>query len=238
MIRPDHQLLQEGKGYRLVLEIKHAEILDFITQHLRPVSFPLLFFYIFNGLILLGFTVQMVLTIAGGTGSIWTSLVAFLAGTIFFLLILIPVHELIHLVTFKLMGAKHTRVFAQWEKFLFYAVADKFVMNHKEFIWLALPPFVLLNSLLLLALLLIDGPAQFAVWSALIFHSTGCIGDFVLIAYLSEKNRRNYLSFDDLKKGVTLFYVPLDDNDRISSSLPVRAPTLKLRRKRKRSEGG
>ncbi|MFN8207681.1 MAG: DUF3267 domain-containing protein [Bacteroidales bacterium] len=218
MVRTDHQLLEEGKGYRLVLEIKHAEILDFITQHLRPVSFPLLFFYIFNGFILLGFTVQIVLSIADGTGSISAYLGAFLAGTIFFMLVIIPVHELIHLLTFKLMGAKQTRVFAQWEKFLFYAVADKFVMNHREFIWLALPPFVLLNSLLLIALLLIDGPAQFAVWSALIFHSTGCVGDFVLIAYLSEKNRRNYLSFDDLKKGVTLFYVPIEESGSGSSS--------------------
>jgi hypothetical protein len=218
MIRPEHHLLEEGKGYRLVLEIKHAEILDFIMQHLRPVSFPLLFFYLFNGFILLGLVARIVFSIWDGTISFWLSLGAFMGGTIFFLLILIPLHELIHLLTFKLLGAKQTRVFAQWEKFLFYAVADKFVMNYKEFIWLALPPFVLLNSLLLLALLMIHGPVQYAIWSALIFHSTGCIGDFVLIAYLSDKNRRHYLSFDDLQKGVTLFYLPFESDESSSSS--------------------
>jgi hypothetical protein len=218
MSRPDHQLLEQGKGYRLVLEIKHAGILDFIMQHLRPVSFPLLFFYLFNGLILLGLAAQIVFSIWDGTMSIWLSLGAFVGGTFFFVLILIPVHEMIHLLTFKLLGAKHTRVFAQWEKFLFYAVADKFVMNYREFIWLALPPFVLLNSLLLLALLIIHGPAQYAVWSALIFHSTGCIGDFVLIAYLSDKSRRHYLSFDDLQRGVTLFYVPFESDGSNSGS--------------------
>jgi hypothetical protein len=218
MIRPDHNLLEERKGYRLALEIKHARILDFIMLHLRPVSFPLLFFYLFNGLIILGLVARIVFSIWDGSGDFWLSLGAIMGGTAFFLLILIPVHEMIHLLTFKLLGARHTKVFAQWDKFLFYAVADKFVMNYKEFIWLALPPFVLLNSLLLLFLFLIQGPAQYAVWSALIFHSTGCIGDFVLISYLSDKSRRSYLSFDDLEKGVTLFYVPFDSDDSGSGS--------------------
>jgi hypothetical protein len=204
----DHRELQAETRYHRVLEIKHAEILWFIRDNLKPRGFPLFLFYFFNLVLVLGFIYTIIRSVFIAEVSFFHALSGFLIGAVLFLLILIPIHELLHLVAFRSLGAKETKVFAQWDKFLFYAVADKFVMNYKEFLFLALLPFVVLNGILLLLLFIVGDTAIYGVWAALIFHSTGCIGDFVLIDFLSEKAHRKFVNYDDLDQKITLFYAP------------------------------
>ena len=65
---------------------------------------------------------------------------------------LIPLHEYIHVLAYKSQGATQTSYDANWKKFYFMAIADKFVANKKEFQIVALAPFVVISLTLLILL--------------------------------------------------------------------------------------
>ncbi len=48
--------------------------------------------------------------------------------------IIIPVHEGIHAIVYKMLGAKNIRFGADVKKMIFYATADKYVTTRKKFI--------------------------------------------------------------------------------------------------------
>ena len=67
---------------------------------------------------------------------------------------LVPIHEYIHALAYKSQGAATTSFDANWKKFYFMAIADKFVASKKEFQIIALAPFITINLILIIMILL------------------------------------------------------------------------------------
>ena len=119
---------------------------------------------------------------------------------------LIPIHELIHGLFYKLAGAPTVSYKANFKKFIFYAMADKFITDQKNFVRLALAPFIVINSILIISILLSSGIISFLLAGILFIHTAGCAGDFALVSYFIENDGRNLVTYDDVSKGESYFY--------------------------------
>jgi len=120
-------------------------------------------------------------------------------------LLIIPLHEWIHGLAYKYVGAKEISYTANWKKFYFTAQADHFVVNEKEFRLVAFAPFVVITSLAL-AIGLAFG--QYLLMLGLIFaHTTMCSGDFALVSYFYQNRGKGLVTYDDYSNQIAYFFV-------------------------------
>ena len=202
----DYRELENTDRYRKFFELSHEDLVIFVSEHLRPDNLPMRVFYLLNLPVLayIFYKLYLVLFVAPLN---WVYLITvILLSAILFALLVIPLHEFLHLLAFKLLGAKKTSIHAQWNKMVFYAIADKFVMNSREFLFLALTPFVLLNGLLAAGVVVFHSILRVVSLVFLFLHLTGCIGDFALLGYLFKNRHKRVLNYDDREKGMSYFY--------------------------------
>lgn len=123
-----------------------------------------------------------------------------------FLVPLIPIHEWIHGVAYKAVGAVTTSYHMNLRKFYFFALADQFVAGWREFRLVALAPFVIISVLLIALMLLSTNEWTFAFLGALLMHTACCTGDFALLSYFLEHADQEVVTYDDKKTGTSYFY--------------------------------
>jgi hypothetical protein len=119
---------------------------------------------------------------------------------------LLPLHEYIHVLAYKFLGANNTSYAANLKKFYFMALADKFVASKKEFEFVALAPFVVISSLLIVMLFVVRSEWTLTIASMLLAHTAMCSGDFGLLSYLQFNKKRQVVSYDDIENKLSYFY--------------------------------
>lgn len=127
-------------------------------------------------------------------------------GVLAFFVIVLPLHELIHAAFFKLLGAARVGFGYSAKGLMVYAYAQKFVMQLRENALVAAMPFLLITSMLVVLLVFVP-QLQFVWLLILVFHTLGCMGDFILIKHAWKNRRKNMLTYDDLEEKRTYFFV-------------------------------
>ena len=129
-------------------------------------------------------------TLAGGSTQFLLGLLAFIP--------LISLHEFIHGIFFKRIGAPSVGYGWSWKGMMAYAYAQNYVMNLREVAYVAVMPFLFITTALLIAWSIWP---QFGVaWATLLFrHTFGCIGDFVLINFWRKNQHRQMFTYDDIE---------------------------------------
>jgi hypothetical protein len=122
------------------------------------------------------------------------------------IIILVPIHEYIHSLAYQALGAKETSFYANWRKFYFAAIANKFVISKKEFQIVAFAPFVVIAVLLLSVLPFVSIYWQLTTVTALFIHVITCSGDFAMVNYYIVHDSLEILNFDDKELKTTYFY--------------------------------
>ena len=200
--------LKNDPSYSLLLMLPHDGIFSFVQEQFSNRTCILKGYIWLNILLMAG----MVLL---GMAEIWTGKTALFSilkylgiGTLAVLTVLIPVHEAIHGLAYKLVGAPSVSYGANWEKYYFYAVADRFVVKQKFFTFIALLPFVLISLVSLTAVFFVSIELKWMFLGILFVHTTACAGDFAMLGFY-EKHRQysELLTFDDVKEKRTYFYV-------------------------------
>lgn len=194
-----HQL--ESEGYSLQSTLTHSEIGDFIKPYFFKRN-PVMIFYGIFSILLLVISVYSLIK----SGAFMDHLSEFSLGIALFFL-LVPIHELIHGFMYRRAGAQKVSYKAEWKKLVFYAMADKFVTYKVPFIYIALAPFVVINSLLILVVFLAPASQYFIWMGALFMHTGGCSGDFALISYFYTFWEKDPVTFDDVEGKVSYFYI-------------------------------
>jgi hypothetical protein len=136
------------------------------------------------------------------TGQPWVCYVLF---------ILLPLHEWIHGLAYRKVGADKVSYVAQWRKLVFYAMADRFVAGKKEFYLVAFAPCIVINLLLLLGFFIFSVQTEFIFLSALLLHMSGCIGDFAMVSFFYEHQDKEVYTYDDALAAKTYFYARKGD---------------------------
>ncbi|MBI1287315.1 MAG: DUF3267 domain-containing protein [Flavobacteriales bacterium] len=195
----------EAQGYRLVDRLNHQEIVPFVQKGLKLKNRYSRAYVLLNLLIIAVIGLQLFLAWMSGTVLIsdaltWTSYgVAMAFG-------LIPLHEYIHVLAYRYVGAEHTSYDANLRKFYFMAIADRFVADFRSFRVVALAPFVVITVSLLIAYFLVSGLWQFSVLAILLTHTACCSGDFGLLAYMCSNRYRDMVTYDDKENQTSYFY--------------------------------
>ncbi len=203
--KPDAETLQNDPGYRKILELDFSEMIPFVFSNIRKRGVIPLLYMTINAASLLFIILYAVWSVNSGQlkgGRIfWQIITGIVAGSI----LVIPPHEMLHGLAYRMLGARKIRFGVDLQQFIFYVTADRFPISRRELAFLALTPFVIINMIII---------AVTAVWatqltlfsaSLLLSHNIMCIGDFAMISYAYSQKGGLY-TYDDIEKKRSYFF--------------------------------
>ncbi len=192
------------KGYQVDSVFSYYDLIPFVVKYLFRKNtltlgwlFIMLAFFagwiwvIATGMISGDFTLGSIL-IDSGLGLLLT-------------LALIPVHELLHGIAYRICGAKSVSYKANWKQLYFMAVADGFVTHKKPFYFIGSLPFIVISLGMIAALFVVDPHNQVMLIAALWIHASMCAGDIGLMSFFKENRDRDVVTFDDVTAGMAYF---------------------------------
>lgn len=189
-----------------MLELPHAELVPFVQAQMKKRT-PVVWLYIALNLGLLMFLISLgSWQLRHGVASWDTIFSNFAAGLALGIGLLFP-HEALHAIAYKLVGARLVSFGGQWRRFVFYALANRFVANRQEFLLVAFMPFVVLSAGLGLTALTTSAlSTSWICLGGLLLHTALCSGDFALASYMvSFPNTTETVTYDDTAAQTTHF---------------------------------
>ena len=200
--------LGNSTNFRLFLTISYKDLIQFVFDHLKKKSGLTFFYWIFC----LGFLSVAIYTRVYAAGKFHESDILFhtALGMIILPVIIIPIHEFLHVIPYYLSGAKNIRVGMDLKQYLFYVTAHRYVATPLQFRIVALTPFIIISTGLIIAVILLPGLWKWSLSLFLFVHATMCAGDIALLnLYWINKNKKIY-TWDDVDKKEAYFYEKLN----------------------------
>ena len=124
-----------------------------------------------------------------------------LAGSI----LVIPFHELLHGLAYRILGARKIIFGADLSQLIFYVTARHYTVSGMQIHLLTLAPFIVINLLTTIATALFFQEGLLFSAFFLLSHNIMCIGDFAISGYVSGTEGRVY-TFDEPDRKMSYFY--------------------------------
>ncbi|HPF51395.1 MAG TPA: DUF3267 domain-containing protein [Draconibacterium sp.] len=207
MSNPSIEELQNNDEYELIVELHHSQIKEFVISRFTENNLLIkIFMYYQVIMVLLGIfilTRGIVLSYRGISEPLFYSL----GALAFSFTILVPIHELLHGISIKLTGAKKVHYGAYLRKFIFYAEADRHVMNRKQFALVALTPLIIIKVVTLVGIIVF----WHSVWiyffgMVMAVHSLFCAGDIGLLSVFYADGYADRFTFDIKAERKSYYY--------------------------------
>ncbi|MBK7811587.1 MAG: DUF3267 domain-containing protein [Saprospiraceae bacterium] len=205
-LKPD-ELIQNH--YVLLDNLGHKELVPFIRTYLKKRT-KYTFIYYLSNLILIFLVGYLFLKGFNSPEYKLGSRFTYFSYGLAIAFALIPLHEFIHVLAYKSQGAKNTSYDVHLKKLYFMALADKFVINKKEFEIVALAPFVSISTVLIILYFVVPSNWNITIMGVLLAHTAMCSGDFGLLSYFEFNKEKNVVSYDDVENKISYFYAKLD----------------------------
>lgn len=207
MTNPTIEELQNEEQFELIAELNHQQIKKFVLQQLSGGGKLVQLFMIYQlFMILVGlffFTRSIVQLFYNYPEPFYYSL----GALIFCFSLLIIIHELLHGVALKLTGAKRITFGSYIKKFIFYAEADKYVLNQKQFTFIALTPLVAIKLFTLIGILFfLNSPVVYFFIFVMSAHSLFCAGDIGLLSIFYKYKKLEVYTFDIKAEKKSYYY--------------------------------
>jgi len=194
----------ESYGYHEHGKFHYSELSAFARTYLAKTNVATVFFLVVNILLFALLAVKVALVAKGRhDGGLYA--LSF-AGGYGILLLLIPLHEAIHAIAYKLYGAPRVSFSVNLRKFTFLTVADKFVASRGEFMVVLFAPFTCISILLIILFFTSGSYLQCSFIAALFAHTIACAGDFSLASYFLFHTAGEIVTYDDAGAQVVYFY--------------------------------
>lgn len=199
--------LQNELNFELIDVVSYQNIKQFILNTLKERS-RLIFTYSIIQLlaIIVAFVVLVILLFQQIKFHKHSdSLKWFLSSFAFSFTLLIPIHEIIHALAFLILGKRNIGFGVQLKKFIFYAEADKQVMDKKEMGIVAFAPLIVVGfACFILCMFRFSSPTFFFYLGIFLLHFIFCAGDMAIVAYFSRE--KHIYSYDNRNEKKTFFY--------------------------------
>lgn len=196
--------LEDQCRFRQILKVPYDELIGFVLDYIRRRTGIMLFFWSVC-LVFLGLSLTIRINIAGYFPLKNIIFHSFL-GLIVFPLLIIPVHEILHIIPFLFAGARRIRVGIDLRQYLFYVTAHRHVVNSRQFRLVAYTPFIIVNIILLALILVLPGLWKWSLSLLLFVHSTMCAGDFALLNFFDIHKKKKVYTWDDADEKIAYFY--------------------------------
>lgn len=195
----------ERYGYRPVETLPHDALIPFVRRYLYTKTVSSILYFALN-IVLLGASVwSLTITIITDQQPVSGWVMHYMLG-LFIAFLLVPLHEYLHVLAYRMLGARETSYMANLKKFYFAALANRFVANEREFRVIALAPLVVISLMVLMLLILVDEGWTVACLGALLMHTGMCSGDVALLSFFERHQDKNMVTFDDVPAKISYFY--------------------------------
>ena len=202
--KPTIEQLENGSEYEKVLTLPYSDIAPFVIGSLRSFNFPMI-------IIWMTLAVSAFLTVWLWPGIRYTLVYpeimkGLTIGFVAIPILLIPVHEGLHLIPFRLAGAKDIRYGADLRQGIIYVTAHRFVAGWKLFTIVAFAPMAIITAGIIIFIIFTSPWWQWVISLTLFTHTTMCAGDTALIGYMSGFRSRKVFTWDDADRKEAYFY--------------------------------
>ena len=207
MANPTIDELRNSGEFELIAQLNHQQIKEFVIDQLTNNGKIIKIYMIYQILmIVIGmffFTRSIVLAFQNSLNELFYSL----AALVFCFSVLIIIHELLHGIALKLAGAKRVTYGGYLKKFIFYAEADQFVINRKQFAFIALTPLFVVKLITLTGIIfLFNQPSLYFLIFVMSAHSLFCAGDIGLLSVFYKIKNIEIFTFDVREEKTSYFY--------------------------------
>lgn len=188
--------------YRLLAEMHHASLAEFVIEYfIRRMTWLVLLHHAMS----LATVIVVALVIDRQNVNWRDGLAAFGLAFAALLIVILPIHELLHAAAYRMAGARDIRWDYSMKMAAVWVVAHRFVVTTRPFLFVALAPFVVINTILIAGVMLFPKVAVFLLF-VLLWHLHGAIGDWSLINFIWIHRRLGFWTFDDADLGKSYFY--------------------------------
>ncbi|MDO9152262.1 MAG: DUF3267 domain-containing protein [Paludibacter sp.] len=200
--------LLSSDDFAEIASIKHTDLRSFLASEVekQPLWARIANILQVSGLLaffLGGFKAFMPFFTHRQTENLWW----LFAGLIFTFTILIVLHELIHALSYRMVGARQLSFGMNLKKFIFYVQANQYVLNYKQFKVVALAPVIAIGILSLLGMVsFYNQPIFYFIIPVFAFHTIFCGGDFGLLCFFQNRPDQEIVTFDVKAESKTYFF--------------------------------
>ena len=202
--KPSIEELENEAAYEKVLTLPYNELAPFVISGLRSRSLPMMM--VWTVVIVSGVLTILLWPRAGGDTDGPGILTGLAAGLILRPLLIVPLHELLHLIPFRLAGARDIRVGADLRQGIVYVTAHRFVAGLKLFAVVAITPFMTVTASMVAVIFFVPPWWQWVLTLTMLAHTTMCAGDAVLLGHMGQFRGREVYTWDDADRKEAYFY--------------------------------
>jgi len=207
MPNPTINELRNPERFEIIAQVNHQQIKEFVVDRLTSEG-KIIRIYMYYQILMITvgmffFTRSIVLAFKGDSVPLYYTL----AALVFCFSVLIVFHELLHGIALKLAGAKRVTFGGYFKKFVFYAEADQFVINRRQFAFIALTPLIVVKLVTLTGIILFfSHPVFYFLMFVMSAHSLFCAGDIGLLTMFYQNRENEIYTFDVRAEKASYFY--------------------------------
>lgn len=205
-MKPSIDELFEDEQFVQLEVLPYSDMIPFVQREFRYPTPIIRLYWGINILIVFIMLGIAYLHISAGKITFSQLFYAISLGVALSLTLLIPLHEAIHGIAYKLVGAPKVSFGGSFRQFYFYAVADRFVVGARSFRAVALAPFVIISILFFLLLFFTSPFVQWICWGGLLMHTGACAGDFGMLGFYQRLSGSELFTFDDVAAQKAYFF--------------------------------
>ena len=199
--------LQDQSRFRHILTVSYSEIVSFVLDYIRRRTNLTVFFWSVC-LIFIGVSAMIRIDIAGYF-EFKKIITHTLLGSVVFPILIIPVHEALHLIPYFLSGAKRIKIGMDLSQYMFYVTAHRHVATPFQFKLVAVIPFIVISLTTLFLVLCLPGLWKWSFSLFLFVHTTMCAGDFAMLNFYYINKSRKIYTWDDADLKEAYFFEEL-----------------------------
>ncbi|MBP5589451.1 MAG: DUF3267 domain-containing protein [Bacteroidales bacterium] len=195
--------LNDATLFQKRLELRYDEIASYVIENLQQM--PLLKKSFIGFCIILFFVYGFFLGSCIGSIKWHTLLLYTILGFIVLPLLIIVLHEIIHIIPLLALGIKNIRASIELKQYMVLVTTHKKVLSDKYYYFIAILPFVTISTAIIILMFHTPLIWQYTLSALLFVHTTCCIGDLILIASC-KKLGRNIYTWDDFDQRISYYY--------------------------------
>jgi hypothetical protein len=202
--KPTIEELENVSAYEKVMTLSYNDLAPFVIRNLKSFAFPMTLIWI-----ALSVSLFLIIWFWPGIRSVTADspvLTGLAAGLMVVPLLLVPVHEGLHLVPYRLGGARDIRLGADLRQGIIYVTAHRFVAGRRLYSMVALTPFIIITAALIFVILFCSPWWKWVLSLALFAHTTMCAGDAALSCFIRGFRHRKAFTWDDAEAMEAYFY--------------------------------
>lgn len=200
--------LKNENEFELLTEVSHQELREFVVSQIQEEKHLIRIYSIYQVVMIALFIFLITRSIVFANKGNFDELTGIGLSVLFSFSVLIVIHELLHALAYWISGARNISFGFILKKFIFYALADRQVIQSKTFHFVALTPFVVVKLICIIAAISLSNEKLIYFFlSMMCLHSLFCAGDVAMLAFYKIHQDKEIFNFDNKSEGKTYFYI-------------------------------